>query len=273
MTSALADSKNLFDLSDKVVLVTGAGSGLGLAFSRGLAAAGAEVICADCDAVRAREAAALIQEAGHRAEAGEVDVADAGSVQSLAERLRYSHGRVDVLINNAGLASPPVRMHELAPEEWDRLIAVNLRGVFLCSRAIVPMMLAGGGGSIVNIASIVGLVGFYPGFPMVTANYAAAKGGVIGFTRQLAVEYGKDGIRANAIAPGFHGGTRLGDAYKAGMSPELFARRESAIAAATPMGRRGAAEELVGLALYLASDHSRYVTGQVIAHDGGWTAA
>lgn len=269
----MSEASKLFDLSGKVVLVTGAGSGLGLAFSRGLAAFGAEVICADRDSSRAEESVALIQNAGGSALPVHVDVADAASVQSLADRLLASHGRIDVLFNNAGVTSIPKRVHELPVEEWDRVIAINLRGIFLCSRAVLPLMLSGGGGSIVNIASIIGVIGYYPDFPIVPANYAAAKSGVIGFTRQLAVEYAKDNIRANAIAPGYHAGTRLGDAYKASLTGDELARRESAIAAATPMGRRGLPEELLGLAIYLASDASRYMTGQVIAHDGGWTAA
>lgn len=263
----------IFELNGKVALVTGAGSGLGLAISRGLAGFGAEVICADADSTRAKEAVALIQEAGGRAMAIQVDVADAASVQSLADRLRASGGRVDVLFNNAGIANLPMRVHELPVEQWDRLIAINLRGVFLCTRAIVPFMLASGSGSIVNIASIVGVVGCYPGFPMTTADYAAAKGGVIGFTRQIAVEYGMDNIRANAIAPGWHGGTRLAAAMKANWTAEELARKEAFIVAGTPMGRRGSADELVGLAVYLASDASRFLTGQVLTHDGGWTAA
>ena len=264
---------NLFSLKGKVALVTGAGSGLGLEFSRALASYGAEVICADQDASWAEEAAAAIQQAGHRASSVKVDVSDVASVQSLADRVATSHGRVDILFNNAGIAAMPKRVHELSVEEWDRLIAINLRGVFLCTRAIIPIMLSGGAGSIVNIASIIGVVGHYPGFPMVGASYAAAKAGVIGFTRQTAVEYAKDNIRANAIAPGWHGGTRLAAKVKASLTAEAIARYESAIAAGTPMGRRGQPDELVGLAIYLASDASRFLTGQVIAHDGGWTAA
>ena len=259
----------MFELRGKRIVVTGAGSGLGLEFSRGFAASGAEVVCADLDSSRAEEAAAAIQKAGGVATALQVDVAEPKSVQALSERLR----RVDVLVNNAGVSSLPNRVHELPIEEWDRLIAINLRGVFLCTRAILPLMLSGGGGSIINIASIIGIVGYYPGTPMVTANYAAAKAGVIGFTRQLALEYAKDNIRANAIAPGYHKGTRLGEATKATLTPAGIAERESRITGATPMGRRGLPEELLGLAIYLASDASRYLTGQVIAHDGGWTAA
>jgi len=269
----MTQPSNLFDLKGKVALVTGAGSGLGREFSRGLAQFGAEVICADQDLSWAKETAGLIQSAAGHASSFQVDVADAASVQALADHAAASCGRVDILFNNAGIAAIPKRAHELSVEEWDRLIAINLRGVFLCTRAIVPIMLAGAGGSIVNIASIVGVIGHYPGFAMVGASYAAAKAGVIGFTRQIAVEYAKDNIRANAIAPGWHGGTRLASKAKASLTAETIARYESAIVAGTPMGRRGRPEELVGLAIYLASDASRFLTGQVIAHDGGWTAA
>lgn len=267
----MIDTSKRFDLSGKVIVVTGAGSGIGLAFSRGFAGSGAEVICADRDVGRANEAADAIKAAGGRAIPSELDVADATSVQAFADQLRASHQRIDVLVNNAGVSSLAVRTHELAIEEWDRLSAINLRGVFLCSRAILPMMLAHGG-SIINIASIMGLVGFYPGRPMNTANYAATKAAVIGLTRQLAAEYAAEGIRANAIAPGYILGTRLGDASRARLGPEGAAAREATIAAATPFGRRGTLEELLGLGIYLASDASRYMTGQVIAYDGGWTA-
>jgi NAD(P)-dependent dehydrogenase (short-subunit alcohol dehydrogenase family) len=158
-------------------------------------------------------------------------------------------------------------------EDWQRVIATNLTGVFLCTRAAIPVMLASGrGGSIINIASIVGIIGHYPDFPMVSASYAAAKAGVIGFTRQVAIEYAKDNIRANAIAPGWHGGTRLGLATRAGMSNAQVAAFEETIVTGTPMGRRGTPEELQGLAVYLAGNASSYVTGQVFVEDGGWTA-
>ncbi|HXQ52648.1 MAG TPA: SDR family oxidoreductase [Stellaceae bacterium] len=262
-----------FDLGGKVALVTGEGSGLGRAFAQGLGAAGARVLCADRNLGWAEETVSLLEPGGNANLALAVDVADAASVAGMAERARSACGTVDILVNNAGIATAPARAHDMPVEDWDRLIAINLRGVFLCTRAILPTMLAGGGGSIINISSIIGLVGHYPGTPAVGANYAAAKAGVIGFTRQIAVEYARDNIRANAIAPGWHGGTRLGDARRATARPEEIAAFEAAIKAQTPMGRRGSPDELQGLAIYLASDASRYVTGQVFAHDGGWTAA
>lgn len=258
----------LFDLSGKVALITGAGSGLGRAFAQGLGAFGAHVVCADRNESWAQETATTLVSTGAHAEPLHVDVTDADAVEAMAGKLAASPGRVDVLINNAGIATPPALVHEMTIEDWDRLMAVNLRAVFLCTRAIIPLMLATGGGSIINIASIIGIVG-YPG---VGANYAAAKAGVTGFTRQVAVEYASRGIRVNAIAPGWHGGTRLGDERRAASSPEATRRFEESIVRGTPMGRRGTPEELRGLVIYLASDASSYVTGQVFVQDGGWVA-
>ncbi len=265
-------SSRLFDLQGRTAVVTGAGSGLGLAFARGLADLGAKVVCADVHAARAEEAVAAIRAAGGQANAICVDVADAASVDALAAQVKLLHPHLDVLINNAGIATHPKRIHELPIEDWDRLIAINLRGVFLCTRAMLPLMMGGAGGSIINIASIVGYVGVYPGFTMVGANYAAAKAGVSGFTRQLAAEYAKDNIRANSVAPGWHGGTRLSESRRAIATQDEILRFEGAITAGTPLGRRGTPDELLGLIVYLASDASRYLTGQVIVHDGGWTA-
>ncbi|HZT50568.1 MAG TPA: SDR family NAD(P)-dependent oxidoreductase [Stellaceae bacterium] len=262
-----------FDLGGKVALVTGAGSGLGRAFAHGLAAAGARVVCVDRNRGWAEETAAGVRPGANDAVAIEADVADAASVTAMAARAGEACGRIDILVNNAGIATVPQRVHEMPVEDWDRLIAINLRGVFLCTRAVLPVMLAGGGGSIISIASIIGLVGYYPGTPAVGANYAAAKAGVVGFTRQVAIEYARDNIRANAIAPGWHGGTRLGDTRRAALAPEAIAAFEAAIRSQTPMGRRGTPDELEGLAVFLASDASRYITGQVFVQDGGWTAA
>jgi NAD(P)-dependent dehydrogenase (short-subunit alcohol dehydrogenase family) len=269
----MEETMDLFDLSGKVALVTGAGSGLGRSFAQGLAASGARVVCADRNLKGAEETVSLLKSGGNACLALRVDVADAGSVSEMAQRAKSICGTVDVLVNNAGIATAPARVHEMKVEDWDRLIAINLRGVFLATRAIIPLMLAAGGGSIINIASIIGIVGHYPGTPAVGSNYAAAKSGVIGFTRQVAVEYARDKIRANAIAPGWHGGTHLGDERRATAKPEELAGFEAAIRAQTPMGRRGTPDELQGLAIYLAGNASLYVTGQVFVQDGGWTAA
>lgn len=266
------DVAHLFDLSHKVALVTGAGSGLGRAFAEGLAGSGARVICVDRDRGRVEETAGLINATRNDAVAVCADVADELSVEAMAKEVAALGVRVDILINNAGIATVPMRTHEMPVEDWDRLMAINLRGVFLCSRALIPQMIEARVGSIINIASIVGLVGNYPGFAMIGANYAAAKAGVIGLTRQMAAEYAKDGIRANAIAPGWHGGTNLAAERRAIATPAEIQQFEDVILRGTPMGRRGKPEELQGMAIYLASDASRYVTGQVFTQDGGWTA-
>jgi gluconate 5-dehydrogenase len=260
----------LFDLSEKVALVSGAATGLGRVFATALARFGAEVVCADIDVAGANETAALIAAGGGRSRALEVDVGDPASVDALVGTLGTAQ-TIDVLINNAGIASPPYRVHELPVADWNRVIATNLTGTFLCTRAVLPLMLERGG-SIVNLSSILGSDGYYPGFPVTAAGYGASKAGIVGFTRQVAIEYAREGIRANAIAPGWHGGTQLGRERRLTATAEDTAQFEAAIVRDTPMGRRGRPEELEGLVIYLASDASRFVTGQVFGHDGGWTA-
>ncbi len=269
----MTGTAQLFDLSGRVAVITGAASGFGRVFATLFAEAGAEIIAADRDAERVQETADIVIEAGGKARAVTVDVADAASVQTLAEVVAEGGRGAHVLVNNAGIANVAKRVHELPIEAWNEVLAVNLTGAFLCSRAVLPLMLAVGGGSIVNISSIAGLIGVYPDFAMLNAVYASAKAGLIGLTRQTAVEYAKDNIRANAIAPGWHGGTRLGEANRRGRSNAETAKFEDTILEGTPMGRRGTPEELGPLALYLASDASSYVTGQVFTQDGGWTAA
>jgi NAD(P)-dependent dehydrogenase (short-subunit alcohol dehydrogenase family) len=263
---------DMFRMDGRVAVVTGAGFGLGRAFALGLAAFGATVICADRDLPNAEETAGLAKQSHGKAVAAHVDVALDASVDEFWKKVETDHGGLDILINNAGVTSVPVRTHELSVAEWDRLMAINLRGVFLCMRGALPLMLKRKGGSIVNISSIAGIVGYYPEFSRLVANYSASKAGVIGLTRQAAAEYAADGIRVNAIAPGWHGGTNLGAVSRASSSPELIAKSEAAIHAGIPMKRRGVPDDLVGLAVYLASDASSYLTGQVIAHDGGWSA-
>lgn len=256
---------DLFDLNGKVALVTGAAMGLGRVFALALARRGAAVLCADVDAAGAHETVALLPTPGRVLT---VDVADPESVDAMAR----AAGGIDVLVNNAGIAGVPARVHEVAVADWKRVIDTNLTGTFLCTRALIPAMLARGGGSIVNLSSILGLGGYYPGFAASAASYGASKAAVVGLTRQVALEYAREGIRANAIAPGWHGGTQLGRERRATATAEDIAQFEAAIKSETPMGRRGTPAELEGLIVYLASDASRYVTGQVFAHDGGWSA-
>jgi NAD(P)-dependent dehydrogenase (short-subunit alcohol dehydrogenase family) len=229
------------------------------------------VMVADVRPADGAETVSLIREAGGRADAIEVDVGEEDSVDRMAKVVKERYGRLHVLINNAGVSTPPGRVHEIPLATWDRVIGVNLRGTFLCSRALLPLMLETGGGSIVNIASVAGMQGLDPRV-IAQAGYVASKAGVIGLTVQMAADYAGDGIRVNAIAPGWHLGTKLGERVGNYPTPEARRRRLEQLIERTPMRRTGEPHELRGLLLYLASDASSFVTGQVIAHDGGWTA-
>lgn len=263
--------EQIFRLDGKLAVVTGAGSGFGRAFARALAEFGATVICAGRRLDALHETVSLVTKSSGRAIALGLDVRDESSVDAFW-RAVAEHGRADILVNNAGIALPPKRTHELSVSDWDDVVATNLRGVFLTTRAGLKQMLPEPG-SIINIASIAGLRGYWPGFPSLAAHYAASKMGVVGFTRQVAAEYAGEKIRVNAIAAGWHGGTDLIAARRASTPPEVIQRFETELRRRIPMGRRGTPEDLVGLVVYLASDASSYLTGQVISHDGGWDAA
>jgi NAD(P)-dependent dehydrogenase (short-subunit alcohol dehydrogenase family) len=198
-----------------------------------------------------------------------VDVAEEASVAAATRSL--SEPRVDILVNFAGVAAVPARTHELNIEAWHRVLSINLTGTFLMTRAVLPKMMKAGG-SIINVASVLGIGGYYPDFPSTGHHYVASKAGVIGLTRQLAVEYAADNIRANVIAPGWHSGTRLGDFRRQQSTAEEQERFMSEIIRRIPMKRNAEPAEIVGLAVYLASPASRYATGQLITQDGGWTA-
>lgn len=258
-----------FDLTDRIAIVTGAASGFGARIAGVLAAAGASIICVDLNSDGAAAVAGQLTERGYKARSAYCDVASADSITALGHEL--ANENIDILVNNAGIVSPAKRLHEMSEAEWDRVLGVNLKGTYLCSRAFLPGMI-GRGGCIINLASVLGMRGFYPNFPVVSANYFASKAGIVGLTKQIAAEYARDGVRANVICPAFHEGTDLGKEWRPLRSADQAVGMVQAIHARTPLGRMGKPEEMDALVLYLASDASSYVTGQVFAHDGGWSA-
>jgi len=243
-------------LAGKVAIVTGAGGGLGRAFTLALAGTGARVVAADLDLAGALTTVEHIAAQGGEGMALEVDVADENSVSKMARSVAERWGRIDVLVNNAAIYGSIVRkpFFEITPEEWDTLMAVNLKGPWLCARAVFPFMQENGG-SIVNITSAT----FYSGSPL-WAHYVAAKGGIIGLTRALARESGDYGIRVNAIAPGFtltEASLRLiEDAATYGVNRGAIKRAQQT-------------HDLIGALLYFASPASDFVTGQTLVVDGG----
>lgn len=259
--------KNIFDLSGKVTLITAGGRGLGREYCEAMAEFGADVACADIDMGRAQETVELIKKFGHRAIAIEADVSKIDQVERMVKQTLGEFGTIDILFNNAGIVNPMKRLHEVAIEDWERVIAVNLTGMFLCMRTVLPIMLKQKRGSIINIASVAGMVALSPEMGYTNADaYGASKAGVIGLTRHAAVAYAKDGIRINAIAPGAHLTWPLSHTRE---EMENIIKKLSNF---IPMGRVGDPSELKGLAVYLASDASSYVTGQTFVHDGGITA-
>ncbi len=259
-------------LAGKVTVVTGAGSGLGRAAALRFAAEGARVGCADIDLDKAEAAAAEIAASGGQALAIQLDAASMADNDRMAKALIAAWGRIDVLYANAGIASVG-SVTTVSEDEWDRVMAVHLKGTWLASRAIIPAMEAAGGGSIINQASIGALVGFSG-----IAAYAAAKGGIISLTRQAAIEYAHLGIRCNAVCPGTVPTALVKETYERRGGLDLRNRMplEQAMAAnATryPLKRLGTAEDIANLAVFLASDESAWITGAVFPVDGGYTAA
>jgi NAD(P)-dependent dehydrogenase (short-subunit alcohol dehydrogenase family) len=239
-------------LGDRVGLVTGGASGIGEAVARSFADAGATVVVVDLDEDAAGKVAAdLAGDATGEA----VDVSDADAVRALIDRVVERYGRLDVAVNNAGIGGPAEPVGEYPVEGWRKVLSVNLDGVFYSMRYEIPAMLRGGGGSIVNMASILGSVGFAQ-----AAAYVSAKHGVVGLTRTAALEYSEQGIRVNAVGPGFI------------RTPLLSEDVIDAVTPLHPIGRIGEPEEVATLVTFLASDEASFVSGSYYTVDGAYTA-
>ncbi len=246
-------------LAGKVALVTGGASGIGRASALALAEAGAQVMVSDMNTAGGEETVKLI---GSGAAFCRADVASAGDAEALVGATMERFGRLDYAINNAGVGGDMLLTHQREEAIWDLIMNVNLKGVWLCMKYEIPALLAGGGGSIVNIASAAGLIGF-----RYASAYAASKHGVVGLTRSAALEYARQGIRVNAVCPGFTD-TPMVDDVKAA-SPQMA----EATVRSIPMRRLGTPEEIAQAVLWLCSEDSSFVTGHALAIDGGTVVA
>lgn len=248
-----------FDLSGKVAIVTGGNGGIGLGMARGLAQAGAAVAVVGRNEAKSAAAVAELSEAGATAIAVAADVTDKAAVAAMTERVARELGRIDILINNAGIniRKPP---DQLDITEWDSVIRTNLTSAFLCSQAVYPAMKQAGGGKIINIGSMMSIfgAGFAPA-------YAASKGGIVQFTRTCACAWAPDNIQANAVLPGWIDTdlTKRARQEIGGLHDRVLAR--------TPAARWGGIDDFAGIAVFLASPASDFVTGTAIPVDGGYS--
>jgi len=251
---------SLFDLTGRVAIVTGGNQGIGLAMAEALALAGAHLIIVNRREEEGKRAAEEIQgKFGVKARAISTDVSDESSVHRMVQEAKATFGKIDILVNNAGVILRKT-IEETEGKDWDWLMDINLKGYFLCCRAVTPLMKAQGRGKIINVSSTSSLIGMRE-----RVAYCASKGGTTQLTRALAIELAKENIQVNAIAPGFIR-TPLNEEYFQN-NPSHYER----FVANIPMGRVGRPEELAGITIYLASDASSYTTGQIFVVDGGWT--
>ena len=246
-------------LMGKVALVTGGASGIGRATALRMAEEGAKLLVADRDGEGAERTAAAIIQAGGQARGVAADVTDEAQVAAMVQAALDAFGRLDCAFNNAGVAPAEAQpLAEITAEEWARVIGVNLTGVFLCMKHEVAAMAATGGGSIVNTASIAGRIAL----PRAGA-YVAAKHGVIGLTRVGALDHARDGVRVNAVCPGY---------VETPLASRGIERRREAILARVPLGRIGTVEEIAEAVVWLCSDRAGFVTGEALGVDGGHTS-
>lgn len=242
------------ELENQIAVVTGAGRGIGRGIALKFAAAGADVVCISRTAENAEKVAAEVRALDRRAWAHAVDVADAASVNAAAGRILAECARVDVLVNNAGVTRDGLILR-MSEADWDTVLDTNLKGAFLVTKVFSRAMLKQRSGRIINITSVIGLIGNAG-----QCNYAASKAGLIGFTQSCARELASRTITVNAIAPGF---------IETDMTAELKDDMRVALLKQIPLGTLGAAEDIAGAALFLAGPAARYITGQVLAVDGG----
>jgi NAD(P)-dependent dehydrogenase (short-subunit alcohol dehydrogenase family) len=248
-------------LKNKVAVITGAGSGIGLATARRFVAEGARVILVDIQDAEQEEEA--LRKRGGEAVFFKADVSRASDVEALFRQTIKRFNRLDILVNNAGVELAKM-VTETSEEEWDRLMNINLKGVFLCSRAAILLMKRQGGGVIVNVASELGLVGGAE-----IAAYCASKGGVVQLTKAMALDHAQDNIRVNCVCPGPVETPLLQRIFSSSEGPEKE-RKETV--SKVPLGRLGKPEEIANVILFLASDESSFMTGAAVSADGGWSA-
>jgi 3-oxoacyl-[acyl-carrier protein] reductase len=242
------------ELANQVAVVTGAGRGIGQAIALKLAAAGADIACVDLKLEFCAETVQKVQGLGRKAWPFAANVSDAANVEAVAEQILTATGKVDILINNAGITKDGLLMR-MSEADWDAVLDINLKGTFLFTKAFSRSFLKQRSGRIVNIASVIGLIGNAG-----QCNYGASKAGVIGFTKSAARELASRGITVNAIAPGF-----IETAMTAKISPEA----REALLKQIPLGNLGQPDDVANAVLFLASPAARYITGQVLPVDGG----